>query len=70
MSVGAVETRDCADYAARANALFKFRNARKPRDIDEATKWVQEYNKEILSFKELYGYSIRGFIPAIVDCMI
>ena len=71
MNIGSIETRDCRDYASKVSALFRFRNAgRKPKDTDEAIRMVQEYNKDILSFKDVYGYSIRGLVPTIADCMM
>lgn len=61
---------NCQDYAEKIVAFYKLcNNGKMPRDASDAELAVREYNKEHRSFKAMYGYSIRGYIDTIVDCI-
>ena len=61
---------NCQDYAERVLALYKRANGGNvPTDAGTAEMAVREYNKEWRSFKSLYGYSIRGYVQTIVNCI-
>lgn len=60
----------CQDYAEKVVNFYKMcNNGEMPRCASDAEMAVREYNKEHRSFKALYGYSIRGYINTIVDCI-
>ncbi len=64
------ELANCQDYAEKVIAFYKLcNNGELPRYASDAELAVREYNKEHRSFKALYGYSIRGYIETIVDCI-
>lgn len=68
MSYG--ELIDCQDYAKKVIAFYQMCNKGKlPMNASEAELAVREYNKEHRSFKAIYGYSIRGYIETIVNCI-
>ena len=61
---------NCQDYAEKVINFYKLcNNGESPRYASDAELAVREYNKEYRSFKALYGYSIRGYINTIVDCI-
>ena len=61
---------NCQNYAERVVSFYKLCNKGKlPVGKDEAELSIREYNKEYRSFKALYGYSIRGYIDTIIDCI-
>ena len=62
------EAADCADFAQRIIDDAVFWGDSLPESADEAEALVRNYNKRIHGyFKALYGYSIRGYIPYIVE---
>lgn len=64
------ELANCQDYAEKVVAFYKMcNNGELPRTAGDAELAVREYNKERRGFKALYGYSIRGYINTIVDCI-
>ena len=64
------ELANCQDYAEKVVAFYKMcNNGELPRYASDAEIAVREYNKERRSFKAMYGYSIRGYIDTIVDCI-
>ena len=64
------ELANCDDYAEKVINFYKMcNNGELPRYANDAQLAVREYNKEHRSFKALYGYSIRGYINTIVDCI-
>lgn len=61
---------NCQDYAEKVIDFYKMCNKGElPRTASDAELAVREYNKERRSFKALYGYSIRGYINTVVDCI-
>lgn len=61
---------NCQNYAEKVIAFYKMcNNGELPMNANDAELAVREYNKEHRSFKALYGYSIRGYIDIIVDCI-
>lgn len=61
---------DCQNYAEKVIAFYKMCNHGKlPMSRDDAELAVREYNKDYRSFKAMYGYSIRGYVNTIVDCI-
>ena len=61
---------NCQDYAEKVVAFYKMcNNGELPMSKNEAELSVREYNKEHRSFKAMYGYSIRGYVNTIVDCI-
>lgn len=61
---------DCQNYAEKVVACYKMWNhGELPRTASDAEPAVREYNKDIRSFKAMYGYSIRGYVNTIVDCI-
>lgn len=61
---------NCQDYAEKVVAFYKMcNNGELPRYASDAELAIREYNKERRSFKSLYGYSIRGYINTIVECI-
>ena len=64
------ELANCQDYAEKVVAFYRLCNKgdvpTSPGDADCA---IREYNKEWRSFKSLYGYSIRGYVDTIVNCI-
>lgn len=68
MSYG--ELANCQNYAEHVIAFYKMcNNGELPMYADDAEMAVREYNKERRSFKAMYGYSIRGYVSTIVDCI-
>ena len=64
------ELANCQNYAELVIDFYKMcNNGELPRYASDAEMAVREYNKEHRSFKALYGYSIRGYIDTIVDCI-
>lgn len=64
------ELANCQDYAEKVIDYYKMWNhGELPKYASDAELAVREYNKERRSFKALYGYSIRGYIDTIVDCI-
>ncbi len=64
------ELANCQDYAEKVIDFYKMcNNGDVPRYASDAEIAVREYNKEHRGFKALYGYSIRGYINTIVDCI-
>lgn len=64
------ELANCQDYAEKVIAFYKMcNNGKSPMYASDAELAVREYNKEHRSFKALYGYSIRGYIETIVNCI-
>lgn len=69
-SISYGELANCEDYAEKVVNFYKMCNHGKlPRCASDAELAIREYNKEIRSFKAMYGYSIRGYINTIVDCI-
>lgn len=61
---------NCQDYAEKVIGFYKmWNNGKLPMNRNEAELSVREYNKEWRSFKAMYGYSIRGYIDTIVNCI-
>lgn len=61
---------DCQGYAEKVIDFYRMcNNGKLPMSRNEAELSVREYNKEHRSFKAIYGYSIRGYIDTIVDCI-
>lgn len=61
---------DCQGYAEKVIDFYKMcNNGKLPMSRNEAELSVREYNKEHRSFKAIYGYSIRGYIDTIVECI-
>lgn len=73
-SISYEELVNCQDYAERVVSLYKkCNNGELPVHESDAELAVREYNKEFISFKSIYGYSIRGYISEIVNligCMV
>lgn len=64
------ELANCQDYAEKVVNFYKMcNNGDLPRTASDAELAVKEYNKERRSFKAMYGYSIRGYVDTIVDCI-
>ena len=64
------ELANCEDYAEKVVNFYKlWNNGEMPRTASDAEIAVREYNKEHRSFKAMYGYSIRGYVNTIVDCI-
>lgn len=69
-NISYVELANCQAYANRVISLYKMcNNGEMPKCAGDAELAVREYNKEWFPFKKLYGYSIRGYIDIIVDCI-
>ena len=69
-SISLDELANCQTYAERIVSFYEKCNKGKlPMTATEADMAVREYNKEFRSFKSLFGYSIRGYIEYIVDCI-
>lgn len=65
-----VELANCQDYANKVVSFYKMcNNGNLPMNASDAELAVREYNKEHRRFKDLYGYSIRGYVETIVDCI-
>lgn len=61
---------NCQNYAEMVVSMYKlWNNGELPKNAKEAELAVREYNKEFRSFKSIYGYSIRGYISEIVNCI-
>lgn len=61
---------NCQSYAEKVVDFYKLCNGGNvPMSASEAELAVREYNKEYRSFKAMYGYSIRGYIGEIVNCI-
>ena len=59
---------NCQVYAERVLAFYKkCNNGETPKSASDADLIVREYNKDFTPFKRLFGYSIRGYFPTIVD---
>lgn len=64
------ELANCQNYAKKVIDFYKMcNNGELPRTASDAELAVKEYNKERRSFKAMYGYSIRGYVDTIVDCI-
>lgn len=64
------ELASCQDYAEKVVAYYKlWHKGELPMSASDGELAVREYNKERRSFKSLYGYSIRGYVATIVDCI-
>ena len=64
------ELANCQDYAEKVVAYYKlWHKGELPMYASDAEMAVREYNKERRGFKALYGYSIKGYIETIVDCI-
>lgn len=64
------ELANCQDYAEKVVNFYKMcNNGDLPRTASDAELAVKEYNKERRSSKAMYGYSIRGYVDTIVDCI-
>ena len=64
------ELANCQDYAERVVKLYKkCNNGNLPQTATDAENAVREYNHDFRKFKTLYGYSIRGYINNIVECI-
>lgn len=64
------ELANCQNYAEKVVSFYKMcNNGELPMYASDAEIAVREYNKEYRSFKAMYGYSIRGYIKTIVDCV-
>ena len=64
------ELANCQNYAEKVVSFYKMcNNGKLPSSSSDAECAVREYNKERRSFKSIYGYSIRGYIGNIVDCI-
>lgn len=64
------ELANCQDYAEKVVDFYKMcNNGELPIYKSDAGLSVREYNKEYRSFKAIYGYSIRGYIDTIVECI-
>ena len=58
----------CQTYAEHVLNLYKkTNNGEPPRNASDAELAVREYNKEIRRFKDMFGVSIRKYIPTIVE---
>ena len=58
----------CQDYAKKVISFYKFcNNGELPTTKGWAELIVREYNKERRKFKDLYGFSIRGYVSHVVD---
>lgn len=61
---------NCQNYAEKVISFYKMWNHGKlPRTASDAEIAVREYNKGYRSFKAMYGYSIKGYVNTIVDCI-
>lgn len=61
---------NCQDYAEKVISYYKLcNNGELPICASDAEIAIREYNKEYKSFKSLYGYSIKGYIETIIDCI-
>ena len=61
---------DCQDYAEKVVDFYKdTHNDELPMTASDAEIAVREYNNELCMFKRLYGYSVKGYIQTIVDCI-
>ena len=64
------ELANCQNYAEKVIEFYTLcNNGEMPMNASDAELAVREYNKEHRSFKTMYGYSIRGYIETIVDCI-
>jgi hypothetical protein len=61
---------NCLEYARKIDYLFKLVNHRPVKDKNEALLAVREYNREIHSFKAIYGCSIRGYVDEIANLVL
>lgn len=63
------EAADCADFAERVVKYAEWMYAPLPKSPCIAEAYIRSYNKRKGGsyFKALYGYSIRGYIPYIVE---
>lgn len=70
MGISYGELANCQDYAERVVAFYRLCNKGDvPTSASDAELAVSEYNNEWRSFKSLYGYTIRGYIDTIVECI-
>ena len=70
MNISYKELADCQLYAEHVLNLYKHtNNGSVPESASEAETAVREYNKEWRRFKDMFGYSIRWYIPVIVECI-
>ncbi|MDD4779211.1 MAG: hypothetical protein PHT02_01215 [Tissierellia bacterium] len=61
---------NCQSYAEKVIDFYKLCNKGEvPTNATDAELAVKEYNKEHRSFKAMFGYSIRGYIEEIVNCI-
>ena len=64
------ELANCQDYAQRVINFYKLCNAGNvPIYASDVELAIKEYNKEYKPFKNIYGYSIRGYINTIIECI-
>jgi hypothetical protein len=64
------ELANCQTYAEDVLGFYKKCNKGEvPRDATEAELAVREYNREFRNFKAMFGYSIRGYVDDIVQCI-
>lgn len=62
------ELANCQCYAQKVVDFYKKCNKGEiPANASEAELAVREFNKDIRSFKVMFGYSIRGYISHIVE---
>lgn len=64
------ELADCQLYAEHVVNFYKHcNNGEAPKNASDAELAVREFNSDFRSFKAMFGYSIRGYISHIVDCI-
>ena len=69
-NISYLELANCQDYAEKVISFYKMcNNGELPMCASDTEMAVREYNKEHRSFKAIYGYSIRGYVGTIVDCI-
>ena len=69
-NISYAELANCQDYAKKVVAFYKMcNNGKLPMYVNDAELAIREYNKERRSFLSLYGYSIRGYVDTIIECI-
>jgi len=64
------ELANCQRYAEDVLGFYKKCNKGEvPIDATEAELAVREYNRDFRNFKAMFGYSIRGYVKEIVNCI-
>ena len=64
------ELANCQLYAEHVVNFYKHcNNGEVPKNASEAELAIREFNSDFRSFKAMFGYSIRGYISHIVDCI-